>query len=789
MLRNYIVITLRNLQRNKVYSFINIAGLSIGLACSMLILLWVADELSYDRFHEKYNSLHEIHINQVLSGDIKTSTFAPLPLAEALRDRSSHIKRVSLTNAGEGYLLAVGDNRISKMGNAVTEDFLHMFSFTMISGNPSNALSDPSSVVLTQSLAKALFGDQDPMNKLIKIENEHEFKVTGVIEDVPAQSSLQFDFLMSFRFLESTQDWVKRSAQDWKNNSFRIFVELQPDAAVKEVDLAIKDLVKENDEKAPTAEVFLHAMPNWRLYSEFTNGKISGGLIEYVVMFSAIGIFILVIACINFMNLATARSESRAREVGVRKSAGSRRHQLIIQFLAESVLITFVAFLLALVAVELILPFYNVLVSKNLAIDYTDSRLWLGAISIIIVTGLLSGSYPAFYLSSFQPVKVLKGKITAGKAAITPRKILVTLQFGFSIFLVIGTLVIYQQIMHVKARHTGYNRENLLLIWTTPQVERNFQNLRNELRHSGVVKSVCKSSAPITRIFSSSDEVLWPGKTGNDKVSFTTIATEYDFTETMGIKMIEGRDFSRDHKSDSSAVVINEAALDVMGLQNPIGQKINIWGSDRPIIGVMENVIMGSPFRPVDPLAMVFIPEWSSTISVRLEPTKDLPSAISKVEEVFKKIDPEHPLWYRFADSEFEVKFTGIDLISRLGMIFTCLAILISCLGLFGLAAFTAEQRTKEMGIRKVMGASVMSIVLLISKDFSRLVIFAFIISAPIASWLISNFLEQYPYRISMPLWVLPLAGGGALLLTVLIVSTQAVRAALSDPVKSLRTE
>jgi predicted permease len=789
MLKNYILIALRNLQRNTVYSFINIAGLSIGLACSILILLWVADEISYDRFHSKYKQIHRVHVHHEISGNIETTPNVPYPLMDALRNKSSQIKEVALINHSEGYLLAAGENKISKMGTVVTEDFLSIFSFKLIRGNPKHILSDPSSIVLTQSTAKALFGDDDALNKLVKLENTHELKVSGIIEDVPMQSTLQFEFLLPASFYEATRPWMKRATGDWNNNAFMIFVELAPDASVAEADVAIRDLIKDNNERSTTAQVFLHPMEQWHLYTEFTHGKASGGMIEFVRLFTAIAIFILVIACINFMNLATARSESRAREVGIRKSVGSRRKQLVAQFLGESLLITAIAFLFSLVLVEVALPFYNTLVSKTLTINYSNPWLWLWVVGIVITTGFLSGSYPAFYLSSFQPVEVLKGKVQAGKGSVTPRKIMVTLQFGFSIFLIIGTLVIYQQITHVKARHVGYDRENLMLIWTTAEREKNFESLSEELKGLGIVKSVCKSSAPITRIFSGTDDVSWPGKMDNDKVAFTTIATQYDFTETMGIRLLEGRDFSRDFKSDTSSIIINQAALELTGLKDPIGQKISMWGTERTIIGIMDNVVMGSPYHSVDPLAMVFIPGWSSTISVRLEATDDLPGAVSKVEKVFKTFDPEHPLWYRFADTEFETKFNSINLVSRLAWVFAILAVLISCLGLFGLAAFTAEQRTKEVGIRKILGASVSSLVVLISKDFSKLVIFAFLIVAPVAWWMMDGFLEQYPYRIAIQWWILPLAGLVALILTISIVSTQALRAARNNPADSLRNE
>jgi ABC-type antimicrobial peptide transport system permease subunit len=581
---------------------------------------------------------------------------------------------------------------------------------------------------------------------------------------------------------------VRNSKEGWDNYSFQMYVELVPNTTLEDANKSIRNLIKENKKDATSEQLFLHPMKEWRLYANFENGKVSGGMIEYVQLFTVIAVFVLVIACINFMNLATARSESRAREVGIRKSVGSRRKELIIQFLGESILITFIAFLVALVMVELLLPLYNTLVDKKLFIDYSSVKLWASALGLVLATGIVAGSYPAFYLSAFQPVKVLKGKVQVGKGASMPRKVLVTLQFGFSILLIIGTVVIYQQIQHVKNREMGYDRENLMLIWTTSDIETKFETIRQELIRTGLVKSIAKSNSPVTAIFST-NTIEWPGMPEGPPAAFTTIATEYDYTETMGIKIIEGRDFSRDFKSDSSSVVINRAAADLMGVENLLGEKIKMWGSEWPIIGVMENVVMGSPYQPIDPLVMLFNPGWSSTIAVRLNKTNELPKAISAVESVFKKHNPAYPFAYRFADTDFEKKFSTINLISKLASIFAALAILITCMGLFGLAAFTAEQRTKEIGIRKVMGATVGSLVLLITKDFSRLVILSFVISAPLAWWTMNNFLERYPYRIAIAWWILPLAGMIALVLALLIVSTQALRAARNNPSNSLRSE
>ena len=787
MFRNYFKIAIRNLTKNSVYSFINISGLSIGIASSVLILLWVADEYSYDTFHKNYNSIYKLYQSQEWQQGIGTGIAMPYPLKEILKDRTNAIKHVVMTNWGEGNMLQVGEKHLNKMGLSASADFFKVFSFNMVKGDPNTALTDPTSIVITESTADAFFENQDPINQLIKIDNGQELKVTGVIKDLPKQSAFQFDYVLPFGYLESTQGWVRSSKDNWNNNSFPMYVQLQENATETEVNASIQDIIKENNPKAPTAQLFLHPMSKWRLYSNFENGKNSGGLIDYVQLFTAIAIFVLVIACINFMNLATARSERRAREVGIRKSVGSRRKELIFQFLGESIMITLISFLIAIVLVEILLPSYNLLVNKNISIDYGNPLIWLTALGLILVIGIFSGSYPAFYLSSFQPVKVLKGKINLGKGVSTPRQVLVTLQFGFSIFLIIGTIIIYQQIMHVKSRDMGYDRENLIQIWTNNELEANFQTIREELLRTGVVEAVCKSNSPITSIFSN-NEIEWEGKVSEQRVSFSTIATEYDYTETMGINMLEGRDFSRDF-NDSSSVVINQAAVDLMAMENPIGQKVKMNGRELKIVGVMPNIVMGSPYEPVEPMTLIFDPDWSSTITLRLSKTSDLNASVETIQGVFKKLNPTYPLWYRFADSDFEKKFSDINLISRLASIFASLAIVITCLGLLGLAAFMAEQRTKEIGIRKVMGASIASLVLLLSKDFSKLVIFAFAVSAPIGWWFISDFLKRYPYRVDVAWWVLAGSGIVALGLALLIVSTQALRAARANPSQSLRSE
>lgn len=788
MFKNYFLVTLRNLFRNGFYSFINIAGLAIGITCSILILLWVADETSYDKFHPKADRLYQVWVKAYFDGKISSWTSVPLPTYEAFKTADSNIKRMLVTDWGGQHLLTVGENRLLKDGYWASEEFLEMFEFPLLNGQASQVMDDPRSIVITQSTAKALFGDEDPINQVIKVDNEHELKVTGVLKDIPTNSSFQFDFLMPWKFREQTNDWVKRNNTNWGNYSFQVFVELNDPSNHTSVENTVRMMLQEHDEKETKPEYFLYPLERWRLHSNFENGIETGGMSDYVQMFTIIAIFIIVIACINFMNLATARSERRAREVGIRKSVGSRKHELIMQFIGESTFISFIAFALAVLMAQLLMPFYNDLVQKKLFIDYTSADFWIFSVSMILLTGIISGSYPAFYLSSFQPVKVLKGKPTIGKGASAPRKVLVTLQFGFSILLIIGTIVIYQQIQLVKGRQLGYDQENLMAINYTNEVSKNYRPIKLELLESGVVEAVTKSNSSITDI-NSNNFLGWPGKPEDLRVIFTTIATEYDYTKTMGIKILEGRDFSEDFKTDTASILINKAALQLMNLKDPIGTELDLWGGKRKLIGVVDDVLMGSPYQPVKPMFVILDPEWIDAVTVRLKKTNDLQGSINKVKTIFEKYAPAYPFEYKFADQEFQKKFTTINLTSQLASLFATLTIIITGLGLFGLASFTAEQRTKEIGIRKVLGASVPSLVQLMSKDFSRLVIISFLLSAPLAWWMLTKYLERYPVRTSIEWWVFPLTGLIALVFALAIVSTQAWRAAHANPVNSLRNE
>ena len=787
MIRNYINIAIRLLRRNMAYSVINIAGLAIGIASTILILLWVHDEITFNQYFKNHETLHQVKIHNKTDNGITTLQLTPYPLKDQLMV-DSRVKRTSIM-IWQSALLSVGDTRVRKSGIDASESYLEMFDYRMIYGNAETALDDPMSIVLTESTARSLFGTDDVLGKMVtvKIEASEELKVTGVVKDPPANVTIGPAFFLTFAYFERTAPWLQFAQTNYNNNSFNIFVELQPGADKAGVDEAIRDIVNVKTNQQVDAELFLHPMNHWRLRNNFVNGQESGGLIDYVVIFSCIAVFIVLMACINFMNLTTARSQHRAREVGVRKSIGSSRRELILQFIGESLLISLTAFLIAVILVEATLPVYNTVVNKQLFIDYTSWMFWAFSLGLVFVTGLLAGSYPAFYLSAFKPAKILKGNIWVGAKGAGARQVLVTVQNVFSILLIVGTAIAYLQIQHLKSREPGYNQENLMLLWTNTDIEKNYRALKQELLSTNSALAVTKSNAPVTRIFASS-QISWTGMPAGTRLEATNVATEYDFTKTLGVRLLEGRDFAPEYV-DTASIILNKAAVAAMGLKEPIGEKIGMWGTQFTVIGVMDDVLMGSPSQQVSPLVMTFDPTWSSTMTVRLPEVNDLPAAIKNVENIFKKYNPEYPFEYRFADDEFDTKFSSIEMASNLAGSFAILAMVITALGLFGMAAFTAEQRTKEIGIRKILGASVASVLIMLSKDFSKLVVLAFLIASPLAWWAGESFLEQYQLRIEMPLYIFPLAGVGSLLITVVIVATQALRTATSNPVESLRSE
>jgi ABC-type antimicrobial peptide transport system permease subunit len=668
-----------------------------------------------------------------------------------------------------------------------------MFSWKFIKGNAATAISEPNSIVLTESAAKALFGNVDAIGKVIRINDFESFagfesnaKVTAVLADLPSNSTLQFDYIRPFDY---TYAPVKPYVDNWTASSWFVFVETNPGADMQLVDKKIDALKKRHDPSdSKISTYFTFPMHKWRLYSDFKDGKNVGGLIEYVRLFTIVALVILLIACVNFMNLTTARSEKRAKEVGVRKTLGSNKNQLILQFFSESMILTVIAFAFSIIAVYLLIPFFNALVEKHITLDLAHPLFWLGASVIVVFTGFVAGSYPALYLSSFNPVKVLKGPFVAGKNAVLPRQILVAGQFVVSILLISATVIVYQQIQHIKKRDIGYNSDNLIMIPGSADTQKNYEVIRQELLQTGMVEAVTRTAYPITDVWAKSPAPEWEGKPANLEILFANLWVDKNFISTSGVKMLEGSDFSG-MPSDSSAMLLNKAAVDVMGLKNPVGMQIRYEGKAYQVAGITNNIIMESPFRPVEPMMVFFDPNKSSFINIRLNSPARLKSVLGSVEAIFKKYNPAVPFEYLFADQEFGKKFLREELISKLATIFAGLAIFICCIGLAGLASFTIEKRIREIGIRKVLGASVQQLLMLISKEFLRLVSLAFIIAVPLTWWLMYNWLQNYTFRVNISIWLFGAVGIVVLLLTLIVVCLNTIGAALANPVKSLRTE
>jgi ABC-type antimicrobial peptide transport system permease subunit len=787
MLKNYLQVAFRNLKKNKLYSAINIIGLTVGITCSILILLWVVDEVTYDRFIPKHDRLYQVWMNAEFDNKINSWNSVPLPTYEAMKTADHRIVRSTVTDWGYDHLLTVGEDKILQSGYYVGEEFLEMFEFPLKTGDASTVLDDPSSIVITESLAASLFGTKDPLNQVIRVDDETDLKVTGILYDLPENSSFDFEFLLTWKHREQVNEWVRNNMDNWGNNSFQVFVELDDPANHAEAQKSVENMLAEHGQDDMPKLFFLYPMERWHLYSTFEDGAEKGGMIDYVQLFTLIAVFILVIACINFMNLSTARSEKRAKEVGIRKSIGSSRMELILQFMGESLLIVTIAYLIAILLVLLLLPSFNLMVDKQLMLDFTNPMFWIGSVILIFTTGILSGSYPAFYLSAFNPAKTLKGILKGGKFAGVPRKVLVILQFSVAIILLTGTLVIYQQIEKVRNRPLGYTQDHLIMIDYTDELREQYEPLKNILLSSGAVESMTRSNSGVTNI-SSNNFLAWPGKPEELKVIFSTITAEYDYTATMGIEMLQGRDFSRDFKSDSTAIIVNKAALDLMNLENPIGTELDLWGNKRTLVGVMDNVLMGNLYNEVKPLFMV-MDDWGGVITLRLNRNQELQQSLATVEDILADFNPAYPFDFKFVDQEFQKKFTTIKLTRKLAIIFSILSILITSLGLFGLAAYTAEQRTKEIGIRKVMGASITSLVMLMSKEFTFLVLIAFLLATPFAWYGLDVYLDRYPIRIDIQWWIFPAAGLVALSFALLIVTNRARMAAQANPVQSLRNE
>lgn len=791
MLTNYFKIAWRNLVRSKLYSAINLGGLAIGMAVALLIGLWVWDELSFDQSFANYDRLAQVMYTQTFNNETSTSEAVAIPLADELRrQHGSAFKRMALMAPAFPHILSVGDKQVAQPGVWAQPDLPEMLSAKMLGGRR-EALTDPSSALLAQSLAEALFGKADPVGKLFKLDNRTYLKVAGVFSDFPRNTTFhETKLFLPWAKVVTELDWVREAQTQWKTQHWRLFVELNQPETLDELNARVKDIAKPyGPENKPAVRV--HPMAQWHLHSEFKNGQVVGGRVKLVWLFGIIGAFVLLLACINFMNLSTARSEKRAKEVGIRKVVGSRYGQLVAQFFGESLLVAGLAFGLALLATGLALPFFNELTDKTMAFPWDIPWFWPIAVSFTLATGLVAGSYPALYLSGFAPIKVLKGRLITGRFAATPRQVLVVVQFTVSITLIIGTVIVFRQIQHAKQRPIGYTREGLITVQkNTPDLfNAPYNTLRDELLRTGAVENMFCSSAAATETPAGNQNFDWKGKNPNAVALLQTVGVTHDYGPTMGWTMVQGRDFSRRFPSDSGAIILNETAVRHMGLKQPVGEVIRWDGKPHQIVGVVKDLIMESPYQPIQPCLFVLDYDWSNFITLRLKPGLPARDALAQVETVFKKYNPASPFDYTFVDQAYARKFADEERIGRLATVFAVLAIFISCLGLFGLASFVAEQRTKEIGVRKVLGASVLNLWGLLSKDFIKLVIIAFSIATPVAYYALHSWLQQYAYRTDISWWVFVLSGIGALVVTLLTISFQSVKAALVNPVKSLRSE
>ena len=794
MFRNYFKTAWRNLLKNKSQSFINIAGLSVGMAVAIIIGLWIWDELSFDKDNPNYDRIAQVMQDNTLNGEIGTWNSMPLPMGDELRKNyGSDFKYVLMSSWTETHFFTYQEKKITQNGNFFEPQAPDLLDLHMIRGSR-QGLKETFSILISSSMAKSMFGNTDPINKMIRMDDKINVQVTGVYADLPKNSRFNnMSFISPWNLKFITTPYMTTMSNPWGNNSFQVFVQIADHADMQTVSRKIKDAKLKNvhkDERRYNPQLFLQPMSKWHLYEEFKQGVNTGGRIQYVWLFGAIGVFVLLLACINFMNLSTARSQKRAREVGIRKAVGSLRQQLIWQFYMESILVAFFAFLFAIILVELMLPAFNLVADKDMKLLWAKPLFWSLCLAFTAITGLIAGSYPALYLSSFQAVKVLKGTLHAGKLATIPRKVLVVLQFTVSVVLIIGTIVVFRQIQFAKDRPIGYNRDGLVMApLLTPQIHDHFDAIRNDLINQSAIVEMTEAGGPTTAVWSTNGGFMWKGKDPNQAVDFPNTGVTYGYGKTVGWQFVEGRDFSKSFGTDTAAFIINEAAAKFIGLKNMVGETI-AW-DEHPfrVIGIIKNMIIESPYQEVRPQIYHLETNPDAYVILKINPNSSTSAAMAKIKKTFSAYSPAEPFNFQFVDEEYGKKFGNEERIGKLAGFFSALAIFISCLGLFGMASFMAEQRIKEIGVRKVLGASVLNLWGLLSRDFLALVIISLIIAVPVSFLFMQNWLGNYTYHSGLSWWIFVAACLGSLLITLLTVSYQAIRAATMNPVKSLKTE
>jgi putative ABC transport system permease protein len=795
MLKNYFKIAFRNLIRQKGYSFINIAGLASGMAVAILIGLWIWDELSYDRYHQNYDRIAQVWQHNVYNGVVQSQISNPYQMAEEIRSNfGSDFKYVLQASWNSTHILSFGEKKFNKDGYFFEPEVTEMLTLKMLKGTR-DGLKEPYSILLSESTAKAYFGDIDPINQVMRLDNKHDLKVTGVYEDLPYNTFFRnMNYLLPWDLYIISNEWIKKMENPWGSNFTQTFAQLTDKADMSLVSAKIKNVkfnkLKDDEDRKYKPVVFLLPMSQWHLYREFKNGVNVGGRIEFVWLFGIIGMFVLMLACINFMNLSTARSERRAKEVGIRKSIGSVRAQLVSQFFSESLVVAFLAFLVSLLLVQLMLPMFNQVADKKLTLPVFNPVFWAAGVCFSLLTGIIAGSYPALYLSSFNPVQVLKGTFRVGRFASIPRKVLVVVQFSVSVTLIIGTIVVFNQIQFAKNRPIGYERNGLInMFLTTQDLHKHFEAVRNELKSSGAIVEMAESGSPVTQVWNSNGGFEWEGKDPALAVDFPNNGITHEYGKTIGWQFKEGRDFSHEYSTDSNAFVINEAAEKFLGFKKTVGATLTWEGKPYTIIGIIKDMVVESPYEPARASLFHISKDDGNVIIMKINPEMASREAISKIETVVKKYNPDAPFEYKFVDEDYARKFGDEERIGKLASFFAALAIFISCLGIFGLASFVAEQKAKEIGVRKVMGASVFTLWKMLSRDFVLLVTISFLIASLLSFYMMNNWLMKYEYRTDISWWVFAVAGMGALVITLATVSYQAIKAALANPVNSLRTE
>ncbi|MGC3944440.1 MAG: ABC transporter permease [Chryseolinea sp.] len=797
MYKSYMKIAWRNLQKNRGFSLINVGGLAMGMAVAILIGLWIYDEMTFNTYFDNYNRIARVHRTGTLNGETMATTYLPVALGEELRTKyGSDFRHVVMTWPTGDHVIASEKESWSLKGAYIEPKGLEMFSLKMVEGSYA-PFSDPHSIVLSKSAATTLFGRESAVNKLVRIDNTMDAKVVGVFEDIPRNAHFNdVQFFSPWDLIVSVNPWI--TSQGFDNNFLEIYVQLNDNADVNDVSSHIKDAILNNiqsaDYKAVNPQLFLHPMEKWHLWADFHNGVITGQ-IDMVWLFGVVGVFVLVLACINFMNLSTARAEKRAKEIGIRKAIGSIRSQLVAQFYSESFLIASAAFVLSIAMVTISLPWLNDISYKQISMPWTNPYFWGFCVCFVLVTGILAGSYPAIFLSSFNASKALKGGMKFSHATSLPRKVLVVTQFSVSVILILGTIVVYNQISYAKDRPIGYERNGLVnVLLNSQEYQGKNDALRNELLASGTVTDVGFCSSPPTDIWNSNGGFTWEGMAPGFLAEFGTFTVTPGYGTTVGWQFTEGRDFNRDLASDSSGFVINEAAAKLMGFQTSVGKQVKYeswWTNgvrDFYVIGVIKDQIMKSPYDPAVP-SVYFLKGYVNWLAMRIKPQLSTSEAMKGIQTAFNKVVPGVPVQYKFADQEYALKFAAEERVGVLAAVFSSLAILISCLGLFALAAYVAEQRTKEIGIRKVVGASVLNLWSMLSGQFIVLIVISCIVAMPIAYFAMDSWLGKFNYRTHVAWWVFAVTGLGAIAITLLTVSFQAVRAALMNPVKSLRSE